>query len=820
MASEPLPKQPSNYPAETPDRAFSMNLGGGGPDPMSERLDIRQYISVVLAYWWVVLLCLVLGTTVGAIYCVFKTPVFRANCRYELLRDPRLTLGLEGSGPLGGVSVIERQLMRQVVIMRSGAVVGRVRERLKAKWEAQLEEEHLTPKVGVSTLREASSMVDIQVDAVDRDYAKDFLEELLRVHQDLRREEMLENTDRALTNLRREQEDLQRELEAAQEALTQFEQKHNLMFTQTRSVYDERFLANLIQRENVLRMEKAMLESQYSFLETADAETIREALALTLQTHDLAADVMGMVPPEGATEVAAVAEPVRVSAGDLRRVQMTDGSGWLSTEAEVVRLKTRLEDMAETYKPDHPKMIELRKQLEEAERNLRLNASIALRRISARLRAVTLQMEALSKAARAWRKELELTTEQRADHANLVRKVTRLKELFDQVYSRILDNSLVNVDPYSSRLVEPVSARMEPVRPNKPLTMVIAIVISLGTGVGLAFVLDYLDTSFLDVMAIEQRLGLQYISGVPNWGRVLKAFNPEKDRVLVTRDKSDICTETYRTLRASLETAMGNESNRVLMLTSGDEGEGKTQTALNLAIVFSWSGKRVLLVDGDMRRGGCHRPLEVPGKPGICEWLLGDEGDWRALVRDTSYENLKLLPAGKFRQEVPEMLSAARFEAMLEDCRKEYDLVILDSAPVGRVVDTSLLARLCDHVLLIVRHGEARFANVRHALHRLAGANVIGFCLNGIDLGRRRRGYYGYYGRYYYGRYAYYPYFYSYPGYGYRYPSYGGYGSAAPYGGPPAPYGAPPPVPYGPPVTYGQPYQKESGDGSNRADRG
>ncbi len=291
-------------------------------------------------------------------------------------------------------------------------------------------------------------------------------------------------------------------------------------------------------------------------------------------------------------------------------------------------------------------------------------------------------------------------------------------------------------------------------------------------------------------MAIEQRLGLPYICGVPNWSRVLKSFKPDSDRVLVTRDKSDIATETYRTLRASVEHAIGNRDSYSLMVTSGDEAEGKTVTVLNMAILFAWSGKKVLLVDGDLRRGTCHRPLEIPSTPGFCELLVGESPNWRNVVSETSYENLSFLPAGKYRHEVPEMLSATKLSQMMGEWRDEYDIVLIDSAPVGRVIDTALLSRFCDGVMLVVRHGEARFANVRHAMHRLPDANVVGFCLNGVEMGRRRRGYYGYYGSYYGGQ------------YGYGAPSAYGYGAAAP-----VPYEG---VPY---ENYSRPYERPPYEG-------
>lgn len=790
---------------------------GPPPPPGGEHMgpsgDIRQYLSVLLAYWWVILLFILAGTGLGAAYCVFAKPVYRATCRFEVFREPRVDLSSDSRG--GPQNMMEVELGRQVVVLNSGVLRGRVRQRLKPKWEEQIDERFLSPKVRVDRLREAQTMVDISVDAVSADYAEDYLEEMLEVFQELRREEVLKTTDKALTNLRREQEDLARELEAAQEALSQFEQKYNLKFTRTKAMYDEQFLANLVQRENALKMEEKMLESQVEFLEEADAATIRDALKLTMETHENALDMASFMTPAsdgaGREDVGTGGEAAgmrgvnaEASAAGLKRLQWSREQDWQQQEANLLRLKAEYRDKLDVYKANHPRMSEIQDAIKAAERNLELAGSIALKRLAGRLSAVRIQKDALSEAARAWRRELQLTTEERADHAKLVSKVQHLEALYNEVYRRILDGSVVNVDALFTRLIEPVQQLPSPVWPDKVMVMVLAVLAAIALGVGAAFLLDFFDTSFLDIMAIEQRLGLPYISGIPNWSRVLKSFKPDKDRMLVTRDKSDVATETYRTLRASVEHAIGNRDSYSLLVTSGDEAEGKTVTILNLAVLFAWSGKRVLLVDGDLRRGGCHRPLEIPGTPGFCELLVGEESDWRKVVTETSYDNLSFIPSGKYRHEVPEMLSATKLSNMVQEWRDEYDLVLIDSAPVGRVIDTALLARFCDGVMLIVRHGEARFANVRHALHRLPDANVVGFCLNGIEMGRRRRGYYGYYGSYY-GGHSYY----AQPRYGY------GYG-----GGGPVPYGAPPYERPGRPyegVPYERLYEKPYEDTDSRS---
>ncbi len=730
-----------------------------GSNAFGEMIDPRQYIGVVLQYWWLVLLVLLLGSGAAAAYSVLSTPLYRATCRYEIFRESRLQLTDDHQTRRARPS-IEDEVNRQVVILRSGTLHQRVMERLRPEWEDRLRDRELRPNIDITRLREAKTMVDIQVDSVDLEYSIEYLEEMLRAYSELRREEILESTDRAVASLRREQQTISQELESAQEALSEFSREHNLTYTQTRTWYDERFLANLVQRENALRMEQIMLESQFDFLDDADVATIQDALRLT-EESGIAATDMSNVPAEAidsdfesGRRFSMRGQGQQLDMEGMDRLQWGQETDWQATEARLERLRAEYEDQQSVYQPNHPNMIELKKAIESAERDLELASEIALKRLDARFSAIDIQLQGLQDASQAWRRQLDLTTEQRAEHAELQSKVGHLEDLHDRVYTRILDGSVVDADALFSRLVEPVRGMPEPVWPATIRIMVLSIIASIGLGVGFAFLLDHFDTRFLDALAIEERLNIPYVSGTPDWNRVIKTFNPNSSGLMVSQQQSDVSTETYRTMRAGIDYITGQKEPYVLMVTSGDDGEGKTMTALNLAMLYSWSGRKTLLVDGDLRRGSCHPAFNGKREPGLCEYFTGQVADWHGLIQDTGEENLDFLSSGSYRHQVPEMLSGAGLRRLMDEWRQEYDIIIMDSAPAGRVVDTSFLGKTADGTLLVVRHGKANFGSVRHALHRLMGTNVIGFCLNGIQLGQRKYSYYSRYGRYYYGRYS------------------------------------------------------------------
>jgi tyrosine-protein kinase Etk/Wzc len=323
----------------------------------------------------------------------------------------------------------------------------------------------------------------------------------------------------------------------------------------------------------------------------------------------------------------------------------------------------------------------------------------------------------------------------------------------------VVEGSVLNIDAVYTRWVErPAPVGM--VWPNRLKVMGSALAISFAAALALAFLLHNLDTALLDIGAVEERFGLAYISGIPHWGRLLKTFSGRSNAVLVTREKANVATEVYRTVRGSLEHLMAGQGGFAMAVTSSDSGDGKSLTALNLAVVFAWTGKRVLLVDGDLRRGALHKALGVESGQGFTELLTGHVTDWQSVVCKGLHGSLAFVSSGQYLQESPEQLGSQHLRDLLKQWREAYDLIIFDTAPVSRVMDTAVLARSCDGVLLVARFAKTRMAELQHLLRRLEGTRVLGFCVNCIDFHRLSRTYYGYSG---------------YSGYGYRDYGYGYY---------------------------------------------
>jgi capsular exopolysaccharide synthesis family protein len=734
------------YPGAAPayPGAAQRHPGGG----RGEGTDIRQYIGIILGRWWLILLFLLLGAGCGVAYIYTRTPLYRAICRIEIVRDPRLTF--EDGAARSALVMMDQEVMRRTIVLQSRRLNRAVRDGLLKDWpDEKVPPQERFPRISVVPMRVAQTMLDVSVDATNQKYALDYLSSLLSKYEDERRDDLNRANEKALSSLKTERLNIHQQLEEAQKKLAKFLSERSVLLNEAKARWDERFLASLIQRQNALRMERTMLETQFSMLDKLSAGTIQEVVDLSIETHHATLGQMLLSSGTAAERTDAGPAPIAREQAD-----------WQIRELELARLEAEYAEEIKTFKEAHPKMRALHLKIEGVKRDLKLTAEMAVKRLQERHRAVGIQEQALDHAIGTWRAELNLTVAERAEYQQLTAETEHLQKLHDAVFQRVVEGSVLTIDAVLTRSVED-PAPAGKIWPNHVKVMGSAIAISLAAALALALLLHNFDTTLLDIGVVEERFGITYISGIPHWTRLLKTFSGRSNAVLVTREKANVATEVYRTVRGTLEHLMVTSSGGFAMVvTSSDSGDGKSLTALNLAVVFAWTGKRVLLVDGDLRRGALHKALGVESGVGFGELLTGSATDWQAVVRKGLHGGLDFVSSGQYLQESPEQLGSQRLRELLALWRQAYDIIIFDTAPVSRVMDTAVLARSCDGVLLVARFAKTRLAELQHLLRRLEGTRILGFCVNCIDFHRLSRSYYGYSG---------------YSGYGYRDYGYGYY---------------------------------------------
>ncbi|WP_347862852.1 CpsD/CapB family tyrosine-protein kinase [Salimicrobium sp. PL1-032A] len=219
-------------------------------------------------------------------------------------------------------------------------------------------------------------------------------------------------------------------------------------------------------------------------------------------------------------------------------------------------------------------------------------------------------------------------------------------------------------------------------------------------------------------------------------------------RTLITHDNPmSPISEQYRTLRTNLEFSSVEGDLQLMMVTSSGPAEGKSLTAANLAVVFAQQGKKVLLVDADMRKPTVHYTFRLDNVQGLSSYLAGHKNSLKSLAKHSRVEGMDVLGSGPIPPNPSELLGSVNMERFASEAREAYDLVIFDSPPVLAVADSQVLTASTDGTLMVLRDKKTEREAVAKAEELLeqAKANLLGFVMN--DVPAKESSYYAYYGR-------------------------------------------------------------------------
>ena len=388
--------------------------------------------------------------------------------------------------------------------------------------------------------------------------------------------------------------------------------------------------------------------------------------------------------------------------------------------------------------PNHPKVVSLQatrkvytKQLTDQMESIRHSLSIQLDVAKSTLASVSKQLEELRGTQR----------KQRADNAeydNLKDEYIKAKDLqqVTEVKSEQtrIDTQMPTVPAFVWNAADTPTS---PVSPNVTINMAIGTLIGLIVGVGLAFFIEYLDTSVKTMDDVETMLGVPVLAIVP------------KNIKLLHKQAGDVPdAEAYRILRTNIEFNRKSADANTISMVSGGPGEGKSTTLCNLAFTCAQGGYSVLIVDADLRRPTQHKIFEINNSVGLTNYLTTNIALEKVIVQ-TPVENLSLMPSGILPADAVGILNSQRMSDMIAELKTRYDIIFFDSPPILGVSDGAVLASEVDQSIIIVQHRRfprAMLLRVKQAINNVGGT-VLGVVLNNVDL--RHDPNYAYYTSYY-----------------------------------------------------------------------
>lgn len=317
----------------------------------------------------------------------------------------------------------------------------------------------------------------------------------------------------------------------------------------------------------------------------------------------------------------------------------------------------------------------------------------------------------------------------------------------------------------NAKIIDDALADDFPISPNKKIIYMAAFVLGLGIPIAIIYILNLLS------YRIEGRADVERLTNVSIIGDVPLNDSEDKHAIAVRENDNDIMAETFRSLRTNLLFMLGDPDKKVILVTSTMSGEGKTFIASNLAVSLALLGKKVIIVGLDIRKPGLNKVFRIHHKEkGITGFLSAPQStDLRSMILTSEVSNnLHVLPGGAIPPNPTELLARKSLDDAIELLKKDYDYVVLDTAPIGMVTDTQLIARVADISVYVCRadythKNDYQLINELYANKRLPGLCTV---INGLDMKKKKYGYYYGYGKY--GRYYGYGKKYGY-GYGYGY---------------------------------------------------
>jgi capsular exopolysaccharide synthesis family protein len=426
---------------------------------------------------------------------------------------------------------------------------------------------------------------------------------------------------------------------------------------------------------------------------------------------------------------------------------LTDNKTLLPLKNDYLKQEALLADYKKVYKHKHPKMISLLDNISYLSSRIKNEVENDYNGAIEEENKLRIALdEEKKKALELDRKIINYNALQREIDTNdrvLEIVLNRLKEM--AISSQIQANN-VRVQDFAEVLIKPV-------RPMKALNIVLSMILGFAGGIGLALFSDYMDTTLKDPSEIAALLKIPVLGAVPKVKADGKSIKDKTDiDRIVEKDSHSLAAEAYRSIRTNLLFSISHSAEaKSIVITSSVPREGKTLTAVNMAMMIANSGERVLLVDADMRKPRVHTVFGDNNEIGLSDFLLGKK-DFDGVIKSSGIDNLCIVTSGKGTHKPAELLSSGNMKLFLAAAASQFSKIIIDTPPIALVTDAQILASICTGVVLVSEGSKATrpLLNRSKELLEKVEANILGIIVNNISLTKDPYSYQHYcYGKYY-----------------------------------------------------------------------
>lgn len=582
-------------------------------------------------------------------------------------------------------------------------------ERYKNEGEFRTEETYLMLKGRVDVRQSrGTSLIEISAVSEDKNEAAVIANEVAEVYKNSRLNIRREHSMRGIETLRRQLDDQDKRIDKKQAEVNKMKESLNIPDS---DVAGAMYVDTSPDQANLLHTDRLRIEAQ------AEYEQLRTMFSeLTNRTRLELRKAVPVVSPD--PQLATLMTDLNMS-------------------------EQKLADMSETYSPDHPEVKRIKGVIEQINRQVNDRLDGVLAGLSARVAASKAKLDQFVMEANAAKTKQVATVIERRPYFVAKRELENMTQVRERLSMRIIQEEVEVALPKQRivQILDRAEPALRPVKPKKTLNIALGIVVGLAIGVGLAFFIEYLDTSVKTIDDVERALQAPVLGVIPQNVGALIEEGPDSPHA-----------EAYRVLRTNILFSQKDPSMNSVTIVSAGAGEGKSTTSFNLATIFAQNGQRVVIVDSDLRRPSLHKILKVSNSIGLTNYLL-KQNSLEEVIQTTPLSTLDFLPSGRLPSSSMGVLSSAQMRELIGELKRRYDWVFFDSPPIMGVSDASILASEVDMVMQVIqyrRYPQPMTIRAKQMIEKVGG-NLLGIVLNNINMASDENYYYysGYYYDYY-----------------------------------------------------------------------
>lgn len=683
-------------------------------DPIVRNID---YIQVLKNRWKEVFLVFMLVLVISLVVTLLMPPSFRATSKFQIKR-PRPVMGIgTGEDVVASSNMTDNYIPMQYSVLTSSEVLKVVSKKLNlaAEWGMtdELAATNLAGMIKVSP-RRATDLVDVIVSGPDPKLVQNIAKavpEAYKQDREMRENRLVETAIKSLQDVLREQEDIVNDKMMALKKL--IAENDYLPSTMYRSG-DNRVMTGAMEDED-FRNSKAQL------------------MKFEKDEQELAAYVAEIqrLPDDKLMDY--------VTNSDLLNAEILAADSLRKTYQEYMEKDKERETLkSQNLGPKHPKMVAL----QETANILKEKLSKELVGLRSSLKS---KLEMVAASRMKWEKIVAQKEEDLRHHVMKMPVYEQTSREYDTALDQLKTLDARYKDEIARLRVPRESIEMydnpllpsAPYKPDVTLNLAVGAVAGLLLGVGLALLLEFMDTSVKTMEDVERALQ------VPVLGII-----PKNVPILHSRRFSGPDAEAYRILRTNIEFNKKGLEEISLTFVSGSAGEGKTTTLCNLAYICAQGGYATLMIDGDLRRSKLHRYYELDNEVGLTSYLLEDY-PLEDVIFQTPVENLYVMPAGPIPFDPSGALNSRKFSELLQEVKQRFDIVLVDSPPILGVSDSAVIVSEVDMTLMVVQPRKLPLKALlrQKQVIESVGGNLAGVVMNNVDITSDHQ--YQYYTTYY-----------------------------------------------------------------------